>query len=154
MTDILDKVITLGIGLEKKAMEALDELEELGKKEIDKEESHEKKEAGKRGDEEEGEEGEGLGAKKEFENRLVDGGVKAIGEFVSLLKDCREKVEGEVRGSGGKIAEKLHMANKDEVEVAIEMARIAREKVEELEKRVEALEGKNKKTVKKKATDK
>lgn len=152
MTDILDKVITLGIGLEKKAMEALDELEELGKKEVKKEEAREKKEAGKAG--EGGEEGEGLGAKKEFENRLVDGGVKAIGEFVSLLKECREKVEGEVCGSGGKIAEKLHMANKDEVEVAIEMARIAREKVEELEKRVEALEGKNKKTVKKKTTDK
>ncbi|MEE9542948.1 MAG: accessory factor UbiK family protein, partial [Thermodesulfobacteriota bacterium] len=114
------------------------------KKEVRKEEESEDKE---------GEEGK-LGAKKEFENRLVDGGVKALGEFVSLLKDCREKVEGEVRGSSGKVAEKLHMATKDEVDVALEMARISREKVEELEKRVATLEGKKIKTAKKKETDK
>jgi BMFP domain-containing protein YqiC len=138
MADLLDKVITLGIGLEKKAMETLDELEDLGKKEIKKEEDSE----------------EGLGKKEEFENKLVDGGVKAVGEFVSILKDCREKFEGEVRGGSGKIAEKLHMASKDELEVAIEMARVAREKVDELEKRIEALEGKKKKTVKEKATEK
>lgn len=146
MTDILDKVITLAIGLEKKAMETLDELEELGKKEIKTEEEREN---------EEGAEGkEGLGAKKEFENRLVDGGVKAISEFISLIKGCREKVENELLGSGTRVAEKLHMANKDELEVAIEMARIAREKVDKLEKRVEALEGKKKKTVRKKVSDK
>ncbi|MEE9542216.1 MAG: accessory factor UbiK family protein [Thermodesulfobacteriota bacterium] len=137
MADIFDKVITLGIGLEKKAMETLDELEELGKTEVKKEEEREAKEG--TGSE------EPLGAKKEFENRLVDGGVKAIGEFVSLLKECREKVEGEIRGSSDRVVEKLHMATKDEVDVAIEMARIAREKVDELEKRVAALEGKKKK---------
>ncbi len=149
MADILDKVITLGIGLEKKAMEALDELEGLGKVEVKKEEELEAKERA------EGEEGdEKLGAKKEFENRLVDGGVKAISELISLLKECREKVEGEVRGSSGKVAEKLNMANKDELDVVMEMARIAREKVDGLEKRVAALEGKKKKTVKNKTTDK
>lgn len=138
MADILDKVITVGIGLEKKAMEALDELGGLGRDEVKKEEEREAKE---------GSEGETLGAKKEFENRLVEGGVKAIGEFVSLLKDCREKI-------GEEVTEKLHMASKDEVDVAIEMARITREKIEELEKRVAVLESKKRKTVKKPDTSK
>lgn len=139
MTDIVDKFITLGIGLEKKAREALDELEKLGTEEIEKE-------GGDEDDEE-------LGAKKEFENRLVDHGVKAIGEFVAILKDCRVKVEGDLKGSGEKVMDKLHMASKDELEVAIEMARVAREKVDELEKRISALEG-TKEPVKKKTNAK
>lgn len=140
MTDILDKFITLGIGLEKKAREALDELEKLGEKEIADEEAREEK-------------GEGVGAKKEFENRLVDHGVRAIGEFVAILKDCRVKAEGDLKDSGEKVMDKLHVASKDELEVAIEMARVAREKVDELEKRIAALEG-TKKPVKKKAAAK
>jgi BMFP domain-containing protein YqiC len=135
MTDIVDKFITLGIGLEKKAREALAELEKLGTEEIEDD-----------GDEND----EGLGAKKEFENRLVDHGVKAIGEFVAILKDCRVKAEGDFKDSSEKVMNKLHMASLDELEVAIEMARVAREKVDELEKRVNALEGK-KGPVKKKA---
>ncbi len=139
MADMLDKFITLGIGLEKKATEALGELEKVGKEAVDEEEAKEG--------------GEGLGAKKEFENRLVDHGVKVIGEFVALLKDCRESAEGGVRGSGEKVMDKLHMASTEDVEVIKEMARIAREKVDELEKRVTALEG-TKKPAKKKATAK
>ncbi len=141
MTDILDKFITLGIGLEKKATEALGELEKLGKEAIEEEEAGE----------EEG--GEGLGAKKKFENRLVDHGVKAIGEFIAILKDCRVKAEGDLRDSGEKVMDKLHMASKDELEVAIEMARVAREKVDELEKRIAVLEGTKKPVKKKTATE-
>ncbi len=126
MADMLDKFITLGIGLEKKATEALGELEKLGKEAVE---------------EEEGKEGEGLGSKEQFENKIVDHGVKAISEFIALLKDCREGAEGQVRGSSEKVMDKLHMANKDEVEVIKEMARIAREKVDALEKRVAILEG-------------
>jgi BMFP domain-containing protein YqiC len=134
MADLLDKFITLGIGLEKKATEALGEIEKLGTEAVAEEEG----------------EKEGLGAKKEFENRLVDHGVKAIGEFVSLLQQCRESAESGVRDSSEKVMDKLHMASTEEVEVIKEMARIAREKVDELEKRVTALEG-NKKPAKKSA---
>ncbi len=142
MADMLDKFITLGIGLEKKATEALGELEKLGKEAVEEEEAKEK-ETGK----------EGLGAKKEFENRLVDHGVKAISEFILLLKDCRVKAEGEVLDSGEKVMDKLHVASKEELEVTKEMARVAREKVDELEKRVAALEG-TKKPAKKAAAKK
>jgi BMFP domain-containing protein YqiC len=142
MADLLDKVITLGIGLEKKATEAIGELEKLGSKAISDEEAKEKDGGG-----------EGLGAKKELENKLVDHGVKAISEFVALLNDCKAKAESGVRDSGEKVLDKLHMATKEEVEVALEMARVAREKVDELEKRVAALE-KKKAPAKKKAAPK
>lgn len=140
MTDMLDKFITLGIGLEKKATEALGELEKLGKKAVEEE--------GKNGD------GDELGAKKEFENSLVDHGVKAIGEFIALLKDCRVKAESDVRGGGEKVMDKLHVASLEELEVTKEMARIAREKVDKLEKRVTALEGKRTPAKKKAAVKK
>ena len=139
MADMLDKFITLGIGLEKKATEALGELEKIGKEAVDEEEAKE--------------DSEGLGAKKELENRLVDNGVKVIGEFIALLKDCRKSAEGGVRGSSEKVMDKLHMASTEDVEVIREIARIAREKVDALEKRVTALEG-AKKPVKKKAAAK
>ncbi len=130
MTDILDKFITLGIGLEKKAREVIDELEKLGTEEIAEKES-----------EDDEDNNDGLGAKEKFENRLVNHGVKAIGEFVAILKDCRTKAEGDLKDSSEKVMNKLHMASLDELEVAIEMARVAREKVDELEKRISALEG-------------
>lgn len=145
MADILDKFITLGIGLEKKATEVLGELEKLGTDAINEEEAKEKE--GKEG-------GEDLGAKKKFENRLVDNGVKAIGEFISLLKECRDKAESEFCGSGEKVMDKLHMATKEEVEVVKEMARVAREKVDKLEKRITALEGKKAPAKKKAAVKK
>ena len=43
MADMLDKFITLGIGLEKKATEALDELEKLGTQALNEEEPKRKR---------------------------------------------------------------------------------------------------------------
>jgi len=127
MSDLIDKAILIGMGLEKKAKEVLDELEKAG-------ESEEKRKgvAGKGG--------EDLTARQVAENRVVDEGIKVLKEFLSAVKTVKDKVAKEVATSSEKVLGKLHVASEDELAVIKEMARVAREKVDELEKRVRDLE--------------
>lgn len=122
MADLLDKAILIGMGLEKKAREALEELERAGKSD-------------------KGASGEaGLPPRESVENRMVDEGVRALKDFLSFVNVAREKLEKEVSSSTVKVAGKLNVATIDELEVVKEMARVAREKVDRLEKRVAELE--------------
>ncbi|OGP13301.1 MAG: hypothetical protein A2054_08530 [Deltaproteobacteria bacterium GWA2_55_10] len=122
MADLLDKAILIGMGLERKAREVLDELEKSGK--ANKETSDEA----------------GLPLKEKVENKVVDEGIKALKEFLSVVNSAKDKIEKEVASSTGKVFEKLNVATTEEVEVIKEMARIAREKADKLEKRVADLE--------------
>lgn len=122
MADLLDKAILIGMGLERKAREVLDELEKSGK--ANKEAS---------GD-------AGLPLKEKVENRMVDEGIRALKEFLSVVNTAKDKIEKEVASSSGKVFEKLNVATTEEIEVIKEMARIAREKADKLEKRVSDLE--------------
>jgi len=121
MSDLLDKAILIGMGLEKKAKEVLGELESAGKTS-------------------KGAPSEGLPPKQAAENRVVDEGVRALTEFVSLVKAAKEKIEKDVATGSGKVFEKLNVSTQDDLEVVKEMARVAREKVDRLEKRVAELE--------------
>lgn len=121
MADLFDKAILIGMGLEKKAKEVLGELESAGK--ISK-----------------GAPSEGLPPRQAAENRVVDEGVRALTEFVSLVKAAKEKIEKDVATGSGKVFEKLNVSTQDDLEVVKEMARVAREKVDRLEKRVAELE--------------
>lgn len=123
MTDILDKFITLGLGLEKKARQTIEELEDLGA------ESRRQKT---------GE--EGLPPGKAAQNKVVDEGVRILKEFASALAECRTRIEGDVSGASERVAERLKLATRTDLDVVLEMARLAREKVDELEKRVAELE--------------
>ena len=134
MTDMMDRLITVGMGLEKRAREVLEGLEDVGK-EV-KKATDEKVE----GTEDATTEGEDLSARKKLENRLVDDGVKVMTEFVSLLTECKTKFTGEASSTSETLMEKMNVATRDELEVVKEMARVAREKVDELEKKVETLE--------------
>ena len=130
MADILDKAILIGMGLEKKAKEMLDELQRAGKQ---------------GGDERAGEaagasSSEGLPPRQAVENKLVEDGVAVLKEFLAFVKAGKEKLEKEVSSSSGKVFEKLNVASQDDIDIVKEMARIAREKVDKLEKRVEELE--------------
>lgn len=129
MADILDKAILIGLGLEKKAKEALEELEKMGKEGV-----------AKKGAEPGPAPQEPLSPKQVLENKVVEEGVKTLKEFLSLVKSAKEKLEKEVTSSSGKVMEKLNVATHDDIEIIKEMARIAREKVDDLEKRVEELE--------------
>lgn len=122
MSDLFDKAILIGMGLEKKAKEVLEELEKTGKTG--------KEAAGS----------EGLGPKQTIENKVVDEGVRALKEFVTIVKGAKEKLEKEVSTGSEKVFEKLNVATQDDLEVVKEMARVARERVEKLEKRVAELE--------------
>lgn len=122
MADLFDKAILIGMGLERKAREVLEELEKSGKA---------SKEAS--GD-------AGLPLKEKVENRMVDEGIRALKEFLSVVNAAKEKIEKEVASSSGKVFEKLNVATAEEIEVIKEMARIAREKADKLEKRVADLE--------------
>lgn len=125
MADLLDKAILIGLGLEKKAKEVLEELQKAGK---------ESKSEGGAG------EGEGLSAKQVVENKVVEDGVKALKEFLSAVKSVKERIESEVSSSSGRVLEKLNVPTQDDIDIVREMARIAREKVDRLEKKVTELE--------------
>ncbi len=129
MADMLDKAIALGMGLEKKLKELVDELE----KKTD--EALKSRTAGS------GEAAEKpLTTRQAIENRVVEEGVLAVKELLTIMKSARDKVEGEVVESKDKMLERLNIASKDDLEVIKEMARIAREKTDELEKRVKDIE--------------
>lgn len=120
MSDLLDKAILIGMGLEKKAKEVLDELESAGKS----------KAAGQ----------EELPPRQAAENKVVDEGVRALKEFVTVVKGAKEKLEKEFSTGSEKVFGKLNVATQADLEVVLEMARVAREKVDKLEKRVAELE--------------
>ena len=131
MSDLFDKALLIGMGLEKKAKEALEELQKEGKQE-----------AVATGGDDAGTKGEGTSPKQAVENKVVEDGVRVLKEFLNLVKTGREKLEKEVTSSSGRLLDKINAATKDDVEIVKEMARISREKVDKLEKRVAELEAK------------
>ncbi len=124
MTDILDKAILIGIGLEKRLKDTLNELASEGK---------------------EAKTGEGgeLPPKQELENKLVEEGTKAVREIIATVKAGKEKVDKEIEEAVQHFLEKFKVATKDDMEIIEKMARVAREKVDKLEKRIEELEKKS-----------
>lgn len=124
MADLLDKAILIGMGLEKKAKEVLAELEQAGKAEKPQAEGAEA----------------GLPPKQMAENKVVEEGIKALKEFLSLVKTGKDKLEKEFSTSSEKVLEKLNVPTQNDMDVIKEMARVAREKVDKLEKRVAELE--------------
>ena len=127
MTDIFEKAILIATGLERKAMEALDELADAGKKKADTETS--------------GGDDEGLPSDKAAQNRLVEEGVRASKDIIELLKEGKDKFERSVHDTAETLVEKLNVATRSDLDTVTEMARKAREKVDKLEKRVKELEG-------------
>lgn len=118
MADILDKAMSLGVGIGEKVKEKVDELIEAG----------EKAKVG------------GLGAVKEAENRFVDEAVKLVSETLKQANVTKEKAESLAVEIAEGLADKLKLATKDELDVVKKLALIAREKAEALEKRVKTLE--------------
>lgn len=122
MADILDKAVSLGLGIgekvKEKVKEKVDELIEAGEKA----------------------KGSGLGAAKEAENRFVDEAVKLVSETLKQANVAKDKAESLAVEIAEGVADKLKLATQDELEVVKKLALIAREKVEALEKRVKALE--------------
>ena len=121
MTDILDKAILIGLGLEKRVKDALNKLASEGK---------------------EAKTGEGgeLPPKQELENKLVDEGVKVVRELIGTVKAGKEKVDKEIQEVVERLLEKCRVATKDDIEIIEKMAQVAREKVDAREKRMEELE--------------
>lgn len=124
MTDILDKAILIGIGLEKRAKDILNELASEGKEAKTPEEA-------------------GLPPKQELENKLVEEGTKAVRELIATVKAGKEKVDKEVQEVVERFLEKFKVATKDDIEIIEKMAQVAREKVDALEKRIEEMERKS-----------
>ena len=125
MSDIVDRAILFGMGLEKRLKGVVDEVVEEGKEDASK-----SSEEGK------------LPPRKEFENRLVDEGVKVIRELVDSVKGGKEKVDGEIQEVAERFAERCKVAKQEDIEIIQKMAQVAREKVDTLEKRVAELEKK------------
>lgn len=130
MTDIIDKAILVFIGLEKKARETLDALEKAGKAAS----------AGAEGGA--GGEGAGLSGRQMAENKVVEEGAAALKEFIGMLKSGKDKLEKDFLTSSEKVLEKLNVATQNDMEIIKEMARVAREKTDKIEKRLEEIERK------------
>jgi len=127
MSDMLDSILLAGMGLETKVKEAFEELRKSGEK-------------GRAGDgEKDGEDG-GLSPKQVVENKIVDEGIGVVKEILSVVDGAKTRIEEEISANSGRIRTKLHAADSEEIEVIKEMARVAREKVDTLEKRVNELE--------------
>jgi len=124
MTDILDKAILIGLGLEKRAKDILNELASEGKEAKTPEEA-------------------GLPPKQELENKLVEEGTKAVRELIATVKAGKEKVDKEIQEVIERLLEKFKVATKDDIEIIEKMAQVAREKVDALEKRIEEMERKS-----------
>ncbi len=120
MAEFIDKAILIGTGLEKKIKELVVELEEKGKAEAK----------------------EGQPPKERIENRVVEDGIKAVKELLSVLREGKDRIESEVVEGAESLTRKLNLASGEELETVKEMARTAREKTDKLEKRVKKLEGK------------
>ncbi len=118
MAEIVDKAILLGLGIENKVKEMVNELVEVGEKA----------------------KSSGLGAVKEAENRFVDEAVKVVSETMKHANVAKDKAESMAVEIAEGLADKLKLATKDELDVVEKLALIAREKAEALEKRVKALE--------------
>lgn len=125
MADILDKAVRIGLGLEKKAKEALQELEAAGKAATD-----ERTAAG----------GQGLTGKQIVENKVVEDAVKVLKDLLEAITTGKERFEKEAQATSERVMEKLNVPTRTEVDVIKEMARISREKTDLLERRIEELE--------------
>ncbi|MBI5328236.1 MAG: accessory factor UbiK family protein [Deltaproteobacteria bacterium] len=121
MTDIFDKAILIGLGLEKRVKDALNELVSEGKESKPPEEA-------------------GLPPKQELENKLVEEGVKAVRELIATVKTGKEKIDKEIQEMAERLLEKCKVASKEDIEIIEKMAQVARGKVDALEKRIEELE--------------
>lgn len=124
MTNMLDKAILIGLGLEKKVKDTLNELASDGK-------------------EAQGAQEPGLPPKQELENKLVEEGTKAVRELIATVKAGKEKVDKEIEEAIQHLLEKFKVVTKDDIEIIEKMAQVAREKVDALEKRIEELERKS-----------
>lgn len=121
MTDILDKAILIGLGLEKRAKDIFNELASEGKGAKPPEAA-------------------GLPPKQDLENKLVEEGVKIVRELIGTVKAGKEKVDKEIQEVVERLLEKCKVATKDDIEIIEKMAQVAREKVDALEKRIEEME--------------
>ena len=131
MADLMDKVIEVGFEIEKLAKEKLDGFKSS-------------REAAAKGKSEPGPKGGGdeteLTSRQVMENKVVDEGRKVLKEVFSAVNTLKERLGKEITTGSASVADKLHVATDDELDVVKEMARVAREKVDKLEKRVAALE--------------
>jgi len=137
MSDFFDKALLLGAGLEKKLKELACELDPTSTDcpTDNKDETKEDSSATTNG----------LGVKEQIENRLVTEGVRGIKELVSLIKDGKEKVDGEVSAVADTIANRMGIATTSELTTIKEMARVARERADAAEASIKKTEAKLKK---------
>ena len=140
MSDFFDKALLLGAGIEKKVKDLACELESSSKEDSNKKTdgTGDATDAGSTGT-------EGLGAKERIENKLVTEGVRGVKELLSLIKDGKDKVDGEVSGVADTIADKVGLATAAELTTVKEMARVAREKADSAEAGLKKVETKLKK---------
>ncbi len=121
MADLIDNALNIVLGLEKKLKGTIDDLASAGRADEAKDTTE-------------------LNPRKKVENKIVDEGVKTITDLLTLLGDVKDKLEGEAKEAVEAVMDKLKVPSSDDFEAVKEMARIAREKTEELEKRIAKLE--------------
>ncbi len=135
MSNLLDKVLLAGLGLEHKVKEKIDELAKEGQKEADE---------------------EGLGAKEEVENKLVENIVEVVGSALKKVGVAKSEVDQVLASLAENLAERMKIVTVDDLDILEKLVMGNREKILQLEKKVKQLEAAAEKPAKgeKKATDK
>ncbi len=111
MSDFIDRAILIATGFEKRAKDIVEDLAEAGKE-------------------------ESLGTSEKIQNKVVEESVNALRQVAKVLEEGKDKIEEELAGPMESLIDKLGLATKDDLDEVREMARIAREKVDELEKKI------------------
>ena len=118
MSGLFDKVILVGLGLEHKVKEKVDELAKEGKKEVE----------------------EGLDMKENMENKIIERIVDVAGAGLKKVGVAKKEVDGVVASLAEEMAERLKIVTLDDFDVLEKLVVGNREKIGKLEKKVAKLE--------------
>ncbi|MBI5234418.1 MAG: accessory factor UbiK family protein [Deltaproteobacteria bacterium] len=124
MLELIDRAISIAKGLEEKTKGLLKELEDAGKKSPARTEAEKTTTTTER-----------------LENKVVEEGTKALKELITTLTEAKDKLSKEINETAESLLARLNVATRSDLEVVEEMVRVAREKVDKLEKRLAHLEG-------------
>ena len=118
LSNVLDKILLAGLGLENKISEKVNELAEEGKRSTE----------------------EGLKTGQDLENKAVEDIVKIVGRALKKVGVAKKEVDAILDGLAEELTGRLKLVTLDELDVVEKMALKSREKVDKMERRIKKLE--------------
>lgn len=118
MSDLFDKVLMAGMGLENKVKKTVSKLAKEGNKEVEK----------------------GLNMKEDLENRFIENVVDVVGAGLKKVGVAKKEIDGVVATLAEDMTDRLRIVTFDDLDIVETLVMKNREKVTKLEKKVAKLE--------------